>query len=126
MDQTEEKDRAKDQAAMQFNGIEEMILKLREAEENGDEKAQLDITEQIYQDVLSVTVTKQYELLLCTGGPAVRIVGDLDNESGSPETVHMEYQDWGTPWTEFELTPDQQEVLLAYARHYYFEELGND
>ena len=67
----------------------------------------------------------EYEILLCTGGPAVRIRGDLDN--GEPSTVRLDYQDWGTPWTQY-LGPDlttfqaNHAVLLAFARHFYFGE----
>lgn len=41
----------------------------------------------------------EYCLLLCTGGPAVRIIGTLGRYS-EPDTARIEYQDWGTPWTE--------------------------
>lgn len=41
----------------------------------------------------------EYCLLLCTGGPAVRIIGTLGLYS-EPDSARIEYQDWGTPWTE--------------------------
>ena len=33
-------------------------------------------------------------------GPHVRITGKL-NQHGEPESARLEYQDWGTPWTEY-------------------------
>jgi hypothetical protein len=41
---------------------------------------------------------EQYRILLTTGGPALRIVGDIG------ETGEMQIQDWGTPWAEFRPT----------------------
>ena len=46
---------------------------------------------------------EEFEILLCTGGPACRIVGDLD-ESCQPSSARIEHQDWGTPWTELSRT----------------------
>jgi hypothetical protein len=59
---------------------------------------------------------EQYRILLCTGGPAVRIVGELDGY-GNPETARLEYQDWGTPWTVY---TDYDYELLEFARMFYF------
>lgn len=39
----------------------------------------------------------EFEILLSTGGPACRIVGDLRNEE--PCRAEIQWQDWGTPWT---------------------------
>lgn len=38
----------------------------------------------------------ELQVLLCTGGPAVRIIADL--EDGVVTDSRIEYQDWGTPW----------------------------
>lgn len=86
--------------------------------------------EMIEEDPLSIEVRSgwhtpgegnendEYMILLCTGGPAVRIIGDLNR--GQPETAKLQYQDWGTPWTEFMLKHDKYETLLAYAQQFYF------
>ena len=75
----------------------------------------------------------EYRILLCTGGPAVQITGTL-SEHGEPETARLEMQDWFLPWTEYRpLAPrdangevncvaDAEEILLAYARQFYFGE----
>jgi len=57
-----------------------------------------------------------YRILLCTGGPAVRITGEL-NGYGEPETARLEYQDWGTPWTVY---TDYDYDLLSFADQFYF------
>lgn len=62
----------------------------------------------------------EYSILLCTGGPAVRIVGDLD-EHQQPDTAKIEYQDWFTAWTRYANTTDEEdEALLTYAQQFYF------
>jgi len=60
----------------------------------------------------------EFEILLCTGGPAVRIIGDLDR--GSPSRPRIQYQDWGTPWTEYFADSEQQEAMQTYCEQFYF------
>lgn len=63
---------------------------------------------------------EEFEILLSTGGPALRIRGELD-EHCQPYRAWLEYQDWGTPWTEFhgEGAPSQ-ETLVAFCSVFYF------
>ena len=76
-----------------------------------------DILEEIHQYPLEVKKTQGYELLLGTGGPATRIVGNI-NEYGEPVTAELQGQDWGTQW---ERTEGQDEkTLLQFAQHFYF------
>ena len=63
----------------------------------------------------------EYCILLGTGGPASRIIGDLD-EYGQAENARFEYQDWGKPWTEARVTAEQEKTMLEYAGHFYFGE----
>jgi hypothetical protein len=90
------------------------------------------VRETIEEDPLSVEVrsgwvnspaemkAEKYQILLCTGGPAVRIIGELDIW-GNPYTARLEYQDWGTPWVQYlDMTPSEYEALLTYARQFYF------
>ena len=58
-------------------------------------------------------------ILLCTGGPAVRIRGDLGAYS-EPNTAELEYQDWFTPWERLPTDSADEEILLTYARSFYF------
>lgn len=62
----------------------------------------------------------EFMILLCTGGPAVRIMGEL-NQYCEPCRAWIEYQDWGTPWTHAVGVIDQ-ETLLAYCQQFYFGE----
>ena len=88
------------------------------------------LTQSIYKVPLSVQVrsdwvapgtddfeASEYEILLSTGGPALRIVGML-SAYGEPISARMEWQDWGTPWT-FYAGPDQ-DILLEWASHFHF------
>jgi hypothetical protein len=60
----------------------------------------------------------EFAILLCTGGPACRIRGTLDR--GEPTRAWIEYQDWGTPWTEWHGA--DRDTLLAYCREFYYGE----
>jgi hypothetical protein len=88
--------------------------------------------ERIQEDALSVEVRSGWQslgepleatefcILLCTGGPAVRIVGELSQ--GEPSRAWIEYQDWFIPWTELVAAPIERETLLAYCQCLYFGE----
>lgn len=90
-----------------------------------------DAEQRIHEDALSVEIRSDwhtpgddseptdFQILLCTGGPAVRIMGELDRY-GEPCRAWLEYQDWGTPWTERISQPGDQDALLTYARCFYF------
>jgi hypothetical protein len=59
---------------------------------------------------------EEYEILLTTGGPALRIIGQL-GQCSEPETAEMQYQDWGTPWTRY---PSPSADLIKFAQCFYF------
>lgn len=87
----------------------------------------------IEEDALSVEVrsdwhtpgseseSSEYTILLCTGGPAVRIIGDL-NQHNEPETARIEHQDWFKPWADLPLDSDEEQIVLEYCRCFYFGE----
>ncbi|MBA7642089.1 hypothetical protein ES703_49775 [subsurface metagenome] len=96
-----------------------------------DEEA---IRQTIQEDPLSLEVRSDWHspgedsgpldfmILLCTGGPAVRIIGELD-EHQQPESAAIEYQDWFTPWERYGgTTSEEDEILLTYALQFYFGE----
>jgi hypothetical protein len=56
---------------------------------------------------------------LSTGGPALRIRGELD-EHKQPDRAWLEYQDWGTPWTQY--FDVEQDTLLQFCQVFYFGE----
>jgi hypothetical protein len=64
---------------------------------------------------------EEFNILLSTGGPALRIIGDLD-EHGEPTRAYLQYQDWGTPWTDYFPGSGSGEVLLTYCQQFYFGE----
>ena len=63
----------------------------------------------------------EYLVLRSTGGPALRITGDLGSWN-TPYSARLEYQDWGTPWTEYDATSTERTHLLAFANIFYFGE----
>jgi hypothetical protein len=60
----------------------------------------------------------EFMILLCTGGPAVRIVGELDR--GEPCSARLEYQDWGAPWTHW--FGASSKTLCEYSANFFFGE----
>jgi len=64
---------------------------------------------------------EEYEILLCTGGPAVRIIGRL-GAYNQPDSARLQHQDWFTPWQELITTGEDQAALLSYAGAFYFGE----
>jgi len=121
-------DSAKSQAQAQLSTLREMVKAL----EDGEQWEGLDPEEAISEGPLEVSIRAdwhspdddedtdlEYKILLCTGGPAVRIIGDL-GQWKQPDTAKLEYQDWCIPWTELYTDSDEDEALLTYARQFYF------
>ena len=89
----------------------------------------------IHEDALSVEVRSdwhtpgdeddgatEYRLLLCTGGPAVQILGDLGTFS-EPSSARLMCQDWFTPWSEVIVEHgESHDAMLTFARCFYFGE----
>jgi hypothetical protein len=42
----------------------------------------------------------EYRILLCTGGPAVQITGNLSSYN-EPAAATLQHQDWFLPWTDY-------------------------
>lgn len=103
---------------------------LKELEQEAGDCSDADeARERIQEDALSVRIfgervngeweADRFELLLATGGPAVRILGELDGNN-EPCRAWIEVQDWGTPWTQY--FDADSDVLLAYASCFYYGE----
>lgn len=60
---------------------------------------------------------EEFRIVLCTGGPHVEIVGNLDH--GEPDRVRIMYRDWGTSG---ELLDFDHDAVLTYAQQFYFGE----
>jgi hypothetical protein len=104
------------------------------AEAAGDCENEEEARERIEQDALSVEVRSdwhtpgsdsneptEFKILLCTGGPAVQILGDL-SQHNEPESCKLMYQDWLTAWEELELTSEERDAVLTYCSVFYFGE----
>jgi hypothetical protein len=132
-------DHAEQNARAWMQSIREMVAKL--SAEKDDHEDDLDIQEaardEIQQSVLSVQVRctewyspgkfdpqrpDEFEILLSTGGPALRIFGDLD-QHGEPENIKLQKQDWFTPWTDVFLEDDEDtKALDTFTQEFYFGE----
>lgn len=129
-----ETENSAEQAKAQLESIREMVAELRKADEAADTDARETAEQAIHEDPLEVVVRsgwysagselptkpEEYRILLCTGGPACQIIGTL-SEYGEPETARIEHQDWGTPWTDYPISADDEEIVLEYCRQFYFE-----
>jgi len=123
---------ALDQAKAQLLSIIEMVQALADAD---DDDARDEARQHIQEDPLCVEVRtgwiaagsldtaspEEYRILLCTGGPAVQIIGALDQDN-QPETATLQYQDWFIPWADYKATAVETEALLIYAREFYYGE----
>lgn len=105
------------------------LAKLEAAREHCEDED--DALEAVQGDALSVEVRSdwhtpgdssedtEYCILLSTGGPATRIIGDLDQWK-QPVSATLQVQDWGTPWTDYHGA--DEDTLLAYAQCFHFGE----
>ena len=68
--------------------------------------------------------SEEFEILLSTGGPACRIIGELDGGSVAWQSgcrPVMQHQDWFKPWTESSYAIDTN-ALLWFCEQFYFGE----
>jgi hypothetical protein len=144
-------ERARAQAGAQLASIEELVRCLQHAEEfearqNCEESSEGDCIQgcmheaeaaqvTIQEDALSVDVRTDwhgvgaieackptdYKILLCWGGPAVQIIGTLDDYN-QPDSAQLQYQDWFTEWMDYPLTEEEEETVITYAQQFYFDE----
>ena len=107
---------------------------LSDLEEQAGEFSDRDEVEQrIQESPLEVTIRsgwytpgdepeqEEFRILLTFGGPALQIRGEL-NEYNEPSRAWLEYQDWGTPWTEYHGEGCSKDALLSFSRCFYFGE----
>ena len=114
--------------------IESMVedfKKDQQLQESNDYNQQDELRESILNSALSVefrsgwysspedeTKAEEFRILLSTGGPALRIIGEIEeNFAVNPK---LQFQDWGTLWTDFEITEDQQKALNWFCNCFYF------
>jgi len=148
---TPQEDHGQNNARGWLDSIRQMVAALKALESGESETATIDgdeytdaedVRERIQESALSVQVrsgwytpgetpkAEEFEILLTTGGPALRIVGELD-DYGQANNARLEYQDWGTPWTRFSPYDDGATIeeasaaesdVLVFAQEFYFGE----
>ena len=109
----------------------EDFKKDQQLQESNDYNQQDELRESVLNSALSVEfrsgwysslddelVPEEFKILLTWGGPALRIIGELDNYG--PVNPKLQYQDWGTAWTDFEITEDQRKALNWFCNCFYF------
>jgi hypothetical protein len=125
---------ARENAKGWLASIEEMLSEYelagqQDAETSKSYRVRENAERTIHESVLSVMVRDdwrepgrqtdespdEYEILLTTGGPALRIWGKL--RDGNPHTAELQMQDWGTPWTRY---PAPEATLINFASCFYF------
>ena len=120
-------DNSRQQAEVQLTTIKEMLQAVENAADDEREAAE----QAIYDDPLAVDVRSgwvnvwttefepvEYRVLLCTGGPAIQLEGELDDRN-QPYNVQLQHQDWFEPWQTVPLTAEDTETLLTYARYFF-------
>lgn len=116
-------------AANWYATIQEQLQALKAACDASDDDAYESARETIQESPLAVDVRsgwhsvgaqsepEEFQILLSTGGPALRIVGKL-GLFNCPEHSRLEWQDWGTPWTE--CTFADPAILDSWAAQFWF------
>jgi len=64
---------------------------------------------------------EEFKIELSGGGPATRIIGELDND-GEVYSVQPQHQNWGTPWTDLVLDDQQTIAVKWFASLFYYGE----
>lgn len=64
---------------------------------------------------------EEFCILMSTGGPAVRIYGELDGYN-YPYRPQLQFQDWFTPWETFNTSQEQDDALEWFCGCFYFGE----
>lgn len=133
---TNDTNHAYQQAAAHLANIASVVATRNASAQNNDDLAYNQTYEEIQDLPLSIEVRsgwhlptyttymtnpspEEYRILLCTGGPAVQITGDL-NDYAEPITAKLQYQDWFTPWENYHLTANEEQILLDFAQLFYY------
>ena len=61
--------------------------------------------------------SSDFKILLCTGGPAVRIFGSC--EGGYPSDIELQHQDWFTPWETVHSLSDNQKDAMEWFCNFF-------
>ena len=111
----------------------DLLADLHTAQNNNDDDAEDEARRAIDEYPLSVQVRSgwynpsdgpekpmEFEILLGTGGPTSKIIGELDDYA-QPDSARFEFQDWFKPWTAARnLSEEQNAAILEFAQQFYF------
>jgi hypothetical protein len=123
----DEQNRTAEEWAKEFPDEAQELAELTEAA--GDCESREDAERRIQEDPLSLEfrsgwVTnkdemepEEFKLLLSTGGPAVQIIGEINQ--GQPDRVRLQAQDWFTSWTDYR--GQDTDVLEKYCAVFCFD-----
>jgi hypothetical protein len=128
-DRLEELREFKEREGLMTVGAMEELIALETAAVGAESRE--DAEQRIQESPLEITLAGEWSLgdtpkadkayiLLSTGGPATRIVCELDGDM-QPERAYIQAQDWGTPWTDCPGVIDR-DTLLTYCQQFYFGE----
>ena len=130
MTTTTKQNHALQNAEGHIESIVDDFKKDQQLQDSNDYNQQDELRESILNSALSVEFRsgwstnpeqleiEEFKILLSWGGPALRVIGDLDKYK-QPENIKMQFQDWGTPWTDFEITESQQKALNWFCDIFY-------
>jgi hypothetical protein len=120
-----------DNAKAHLDDIRRLHNAFLEAMQTSDADVE-EVEEEARQQVLSVEVRTGWHdpseppsqpeegcLTLTTGGPALRLLVDLDCDA-EPLECRLQHQDWGTPWTDLPLSEADTEALCWFAALFYY------
>lgn len=126
-----DQEHGKRQAEADMMNISELIEALEAA---GSDRDREEVEERIHEYPLEVSIREgwkapggepysgvDYKILLSTGGPASRIIGELD-QWNQPESARLEHQDWFTLWERLQISGEDEQVLVKFAQCFYFGE----
>ena len=131
MTTTTKQNHALQNAEGHIESIVDDFKKDQQLQDSNDYNQQDELRESILNSALSVEFRsgwstnpeeleiEEFKILLTWGGPALRVIGDLDQYK-QPENIKMQFQDWGTSWTDYELTEKQEESLNWFCNCFYF------
>lgn len=124
-------DHSLEQAEAHLNTISDLMARYNAAVEDDNFELVDNITGECYEIPLSCEVRsgwathpsvfepEEFRILLCTGGPAVQIIGELDKD-GLAASAILQHQDWFEPWNNLGVTESDAEALLSFAQQFYF------
>jgi hypothetical protein len=111
------------QARAHLEHIQELLQNLDNAETEEDrESSYMELCEypleiRTQKEETDYRMETSYIILLCTGGPAVRVYGQKDF-NGIALSARLQAQDWFTPWEDVHLTKNEHETIVDFANFY--------